>query len=143
HIWSASFVPPLVPGHPRPTIAVGTESGVAVFDLETGLRTRVYAGHSSPVVSLAPSPDGRWLASGSLDQTVMLYPLEGCDTRTPLGATFRPRPDGILTVASVQPRSFAAAMGLLPTDLLVEVGVGWGEGNKKLYSTPREIDEFF
>jgi WD40 repeat protein len=138
HIWSATFVPPRVPSRPQPTIAVGTESGVAVFNLETGKRTRVYAGHSSPVVSLAPSPDGRWLASGSMDQTVMLYPLDGCDTRAPLGADFPPRPDGTRVVTIVSPRSFAAAMGLLPGDVIVQVGLG-----KEYFNKPKEIDEFF
>ena len=89
----ATFIPG-APSHPRATVAIGTEAGVAIFDFENGTRTRVFAGHSSPVVSLAPSPDGRWLASSSLDQTVLLYPLAGCDTRPPLGATFRPRADG-------------------------------------------------
>ena len=66
------MIPP-GPGHQRPTVAIGCESGVVVYDLETGRRTRVFAGHSSPVVALAPSPDGRWLASSSLDQTIKLY----------------------------------------------------------------------
>ena len=140
--WSSTFIPG-TPAHPRATVAVGTESGVAVFDLETGARTRVYAGHSSPVVSLAPSRDGRWLASSSMDQTVLLYPLDGCDTRPPLGASFRPRPDGAWTVESVDRRSFAAAMGLLPADVLVQVGIAWGDDQKKYYNTPAEIDEFF
>jgi WD40 repeat protein len=138
HIWSATFVPPRVSSHPRPTIAVGTESGVAVFDLETGERTRVYAGHSSPVVSLAPSPDGRWLVSGSMDQTVMLYPLDRCDTRAPLGADFTLRPDRTRVVTIVSPRSFAASMGLLPGDVIVQVGLG-----KEHFNKPKEIDEFF
>src|SRR5205807_4353988 len=107
--WSSTFVPP-GPGHPRPTVAVGTEAGVAVFDLETGTRTRVFAGHSAPVVSLAPAPDGRWLASSSLDQTVVIYPLGGCDTRPGLGATFRQRADGVWMVAEVRRQSFAAAI---------------------------------
>ena len=70
--WSYTMIPP-GPGHQRPTVAIGCESGVVVYDLETGRRTRVFAGHSSPVVALAPSPDGRWLASSSLDQTIKLY----------------------------------------------------------------------
>ncbi len=78
-----------------------------------------------------------------MDQTVMLYPLDGCDTRAPLGANFRPRPDGAWTVARVEPRSFAAAMGLLPADVLVQVGIGWGKDSKTYYNTPSEIDQFF
>lgn len=142
HAWSSTIIPP-GPGHPRATVAIGTESGVAVFDFETALRTRVHAGHSSPVVSLAPSPDGRWLASSSMDQTVMLYPLDGCDVRAPLGITYGPRPDGALTILSVEPRSFAAAMGLLPADMLVEVGVGWDENKKQIDKTPQDISAFF
>jgi WD40 repeat protein len=140
--WSSTIIPPGT-GHPRATVAIGTESGVAVFDFESGERKRVYAGHSSPVVSLAPSPDGRWLASGSMDQTVMLYPLDGCDARALLGFTYGPRLDRVLRILSVEPKSFAAAMGLLPGDVLVRVGIGWGEDNKRFYNTPQEIEGFF
>jgi WD40 repeat protein len=140
--WSWTFIPGAA-SHPRPTLAIGTEAGVAVYDFETGARTRAYAGHSSQVVSLAPSSDGRWLASSSLDQTVLLYPLDGCDTRPPLGAGFRLRPDGAYAVESVERRSFAAAMGLLLTDVLVQIGIGWGEDRKKFYNTAAEMDEFF
>ncbi len=141
HWWSWTFVPP-GPGHLRPTVAVGTDAGVAVFDLETGRRTRVFAGHSAPVVALAPSPDGRWLASSSMDQTVMLYPLAGSDTRPGLGATFRQRPDGVWTVATVERKSFAAAMGLHVHDRIVQGGLGWGRDNKRYYNTPAELAEF-
>ena len=118
-------------------------TGLGIFDLETGGRTRVYAGHSSPVVSLSPSRDGRWLASSSLDQTVLLYPLDGCDTRPPLGSGFRLRPEGTYAVESVERQSFAAAMGLLPADVLVQVGGGWGEDQNKYHNTAAELDEFF
>ena len=140
--WSWTFIPG-TPAHRQLTVAIGTESGVAVFDLETQARTRVYAGHSSPVVSLAPSRDGRWLASSSMDQTVLLYPLDGCDTRPPLGADFQVRPDGALVVKSVERRSVAAAMGLLPADILVDVGIGWSSDKTEHFKTAETIDKFF
>lgn len=115
--WSYTFLPP-GPGHARPTFAIGTEAGVVIYDLETGRRTRFFAGHASPVVSLAPSPDGRWLASGSVDQTVMLYALEGCDRGPGLGVSLRSLPDGRTVVDATEPRGFAAASGLLPGDVL-------------------------
>jgi WD40 repeat protein len=116
--WSFTIIPP-APGHARPTVAVGCEAGVVVYDLDTGRRTRVFAGHGSAVVSLATSPDGRWIASSSLDQTVMLYPLEGCDVRPRFGATFQRRQDGAWIIARVEPRGFAAAMGLRSGDVIV------------------------
>ena len=82
-------------------------------------RTRAFAGHGSAVVSVAPSPDGHWLASSSFDQTVMLYPLEGCDVRPGFGATFQQRPDGAWVVAKVEPRGFAAGLGLQSNDVIV------------------------
>ncbi len=130
--WSHAMIPP-GPGHPRPTVAVGCESGVVVYDLETGRRTRVFAGHSSPVVSLVASPDGRWLASSSLDQTIMLYPLEGCDTRPAFGATFQQRPDGNWVVAKIEPRGFAASMGLCPGDMIVRLGIASGRSAATFY----------
>ena len=134
--WSSTFVPP-GPTHPRATVAIGTESGIAVFDLETGQRTRTFAGPSAPVVSVAPSPDGRWLVSGSQDQSVMLYPLAGCDTRPGLGAAFRQGADGTWTVESVQAKSFAKAMGLKRRDVITQAVIG-----SQLFARPEEIARF-
>ena len=47
------------------------------------LEGRVLSGHRFPVYTLAFSPDGRWLASGSLDRTAKLWDLEhGREVRT-------------------------------------------------------------
>ena len=138
--WSYTFIPP-GPGHTRPTVAVGTESGVLVFDLETGKRTRAFAGHSSPVVSLAPSPDGRWLASGSVDQTAMLYPLEGVDVRPTMGLLLATTKAGTIAVESVEPRGFAGLMGLLPGDQILKTMIA--RGPKATMSTePAAILDF-
>ncbi|HEX8199472.1 MAG TPA: WD40 repeat domain-containing protein, partial [Isosphaeraceae bacterium] len=72
--WSYSFIPG-GPGHPDVTLAVGCEAGVAFFRLKDGRRTRLYAGHSGPVYALAPAPDGRWLVTGSSDQTARIWRL--------------------------------------------------------------------
>src|SRR6202035_5730932 len=70
------------------------------------------------VYGLAPSPDGRWLASGSSDQTVRLWSLAGSDTIAPIGATFAPGPDGLLEVRTIAPRGYAEAMDLRKGDLV-------------------------
>jgi len=134
--WSSTFVPP-GPGHPRPTVAIGTESGIVVFDLETRQRTHAFTGQTAPVVSLAPSLDGRWLASSSLDQTVMLYPLRGCDTLPGLGATFQQGANGDWAVKEITPRSFAAAMGLQVGDVITVAGIG-----RQIYAKPETIAAF-
>jgi WD40 repeat protein len=130
--WSYTMIPS-GPGHPRSTVAVGCESGVVVCDLDTGRRTRVFAGHSSPVVSLAPSPDGRWLASSSIDQTIMVYPLDGCDRRPGFGATLLQQPDKIWVVSRVEPEGFAASTGLLPGDVIVKAGIARGHDQAAYY----------
>ena len=140
--WSYTIIP-IAKDHPHPAVAIGTESGVAVFNLDTGARTHFYAGHSSPVVSLAPSGDARWLASSSFDQTILLYRLEGCDERSPLGAEFHTSPDGVWTVASVVPRSFAAGMGMTPGDILVQIGIAGGAEGAKYFNNSTEFDTFF
>jgi WD40 repeat protein len=139
--WSWTFIPGMA-GHPRTTVAIGTETSVAIFNLDTGKRTRVYSGHSSPVVSLAASPDGRWLASSSLDQTILLYPLDGCDERAPLGVEFQPQgPGDPWKVASVEPRSFAAAMGMRPDDVIVLVGVASAAGGEEYFYDDERIKD--
>ena len=136
HRWSWTFVPP-GPGHPRATVAIGTDSGITVFDLETGRRTRAYGGPSAPVVSVVPSPDGRWLAGASQDQAIRIYPLAGCDAIPTFGATFRRRADGAWAVADVRRRSVAASIGLSRGDVVVMAGIG-----TELMRNPDEIARF-
>lgn len=46
-------------------------------DLRTGAVARTFSGHEGPVRSLALSPDGRTLASGSFDRTLRTWSLGG------------------------------------------------------------------
>jgi hypothetical protein len=119
---SYSFIPP-GPEHNGATVAVGCESGVWFYRLADGRPTRLYAGHSGPVYCLAPSKDGKWLATGSSDQTVRLWTLAGCDAMPTLGATFERRADGTPIVKSVEALSFAEAMGMKPGDVPVQFGL--------------------
>ena len=113
--WSYSFIPP-TPEHPRALAAVGCESGVAIYRLDDGVRTRLLAGHNGPVYALAPSPNGKWLATASPDQTIRLWRLAGTDVLAPLGATFAPGDGGKMTVSQVTRGSFAEEMGLAKGD---------------------------
>ncbi len=117
--WAYSFLPGLAEaGHPRLTFAVATEGGVGIYRIPDGQKTRHLSGHNGAVYTLAPSPNGLWLATGSSDQTVRLWSLAACDTRPTLGATFGPAPEGEegRSVVEVLPGSFAEAMGLQPGD---------------------------
>jgi WD40 repeat protein len=42
-----------------------------------GQETRTFVGHSSTVLSVAASPDGRFALSGSGDNTLKLWDLSG------------------------------------------------------------------
>jgi WD40 repeat protein/predicted Ser/Thr protein kinase len=56
---------------------------VVLWDVATRKRRATCAGHTDPVVTLAFSPDGKVLASGSLDQTVKVWDVaEGKEQRT-------------------------------------------------------------
>jgi WD40 repeat protein len=126
--WSYSFVPS-GPGHARPTLAVGCEAGVLFFRLDDGRKTRLFAGHHGPVYALAPSPDGKWLVTGSSDQTVRFWRLAGCDALAPLGARFAPADQGrgLGRVESVEKSSFAEAMGMQAGDLVQKLFIGGKE----------------
>jgi WD40 repeat protein len=115
--WCYSFLP-AGPGHPRPTVAVGCEGGVAIYSLDTGQRTRYLAGHGGTAYALAPSPDGRFLVTGSSDQTAAVWSLAGCDTLAPLGATFQRATDGRWSATAVQRLGFADRMGVNVGDVL-------------------------
>jgi len=119
--WDYSLVPPAA-DHPTLAVAVAAEAGVVIFaatpDGKTFRRVRLLAGHAGPVYALAPSPDGKWLVSGSSDQTLRLWPLAHRDALAPFGATFAPAADGRMTATAVEPLGFASAMGLERGDVV-------------------------
>jgi hypothetical protein len=106
------MVPPSA-DHPQAVAAVGTNSGqVVLWNLITNEKTRLFNGHQSAVLSLATSPDGRWLVTGSSDQTLRLWSLVNCDKRPPFGASFVRQANGSWRVTDVNPGGFADGMGL-------------------------------
>lgn len=128
--WEWSFIPP-AKGHDKTVLAVGCESGVLLVDPESGKRLRMFAGPAGPVYALAPSPDGRWLAAGSSDQTIRICPLAGCDQLARLGVSFERRPDGRWQVKTVEPLAFGDRdmMQLKPGDIAL-----WGSILKQVHS---------
>lgn len=57
-------------------LAVAVENEVWVRQVSTGEVLTRLAGHASEVLDVAFSPDGHWLASGSNDQTAILWRVE-------------------------------------------------------------------
>ena len=76
-------------------IAVGTSIGIWLYDAHTGVELALLTGHTDWVWSVAFSPDGETLASGSLDDTIRLW-----DARTgEYQQTLEGHTDWVLSVA--------------------------------------------
>lgn len=52
------------------------DSTVRLWDVETGQCRRILSRHTEPVYSVAFSPDGRLLATGSFDQCVHIWNVD-------------------------------------------------------------------
>jgi len=68
----------------RAALVSGSEDKtIKVWNLQSGKETRMIAGHTNWVTSLAISLDGQTLVSGSFDKTIKLWNLQtGAESRT-------------------------------------------------------------
>ncbi len=64
---------------PGDRVAVGVGDSITLFDARTGKRLRGLGRHLGRTFALAPSPDGKYLVSGSTDQTVRVWDLRHPD----------------------------------------------------------------
>ena len=65
---------------PNGYAAIGSsDSAVHVFEVPSGIRLQSFGGHSGGVTAVAGSPDGRYLLSSSLDQTIRVWSLDAIE----------------------------------------------------------------
>ena len=127
--YSFTVIPPnAAAGHAAPVAAVAADAGIVIlWNLTTGQRTRFLTGHEGKVYSLAASADGKWLVSGSSDQTLRIWPLAGCDRPAPFGARFGRRADGSWIITDVTPGGFAEGAKLRKGHIVTNFFIGRDE----------------
>lgn len=136
--FSYTLLPPREGLRKNLCLALGCRNGIGIFRLEPGVdpvQTRFLSGHLSEVVAVAGSADGRWLLSGSNDQTMKLWLIRDCDRVMPLGARLSKQPDG-WSVDAVEPRSPAEQQGFLVGDIITDSDAEQGLFDHQVENTP-------
>ncbi len=64
-------------------VLVGSRFSLALYSASSGALLRKFVGHSGPLQAVAVTPDGKYLASASSDQTVAVWPLGGSRAEVP------------------------------------------------------------
>ncbi len=54
-------------------VVMGSYFGLCLHDPDTGRRLRQYLGHTGDLIAVAPSPDGSYFATASVDQTIRIW----------------------------------------------------------------------
>lgn len=54
-------------------VVMGSYFTLGLYDPDTGKQARPYLGHTGEIIAVAPSPDGRYFASASNDQTIFIW----------------------------------------------------------------------
>jgi len=60
----------------KDTLALSSGIHIITLDAATGSKTAILSGHANDVKSLAPSPDGTILVSGSADKTIKVWDMQ-------------------------------------------------------------------
>ncbi len=89
-------------------VAVASSIGIWLYDSDTGDEVALLTGHTRPVNSVVFSPDGKTLASGSWDGTILLWDMSPYVTPQSPATDF----DGDGTVGFSDFLQFAANFGL-------------------------------
>ena len=58
---------------PSPSFRTGRDGTLRLWDLNTGVTTRRFVGHTKDVLSVAFSVDNRQIVSGARDKTIRLW----------------------------------------------------------------------
>ncbi|CAL5435022.1 unnamed protein product [Camellia sinensis] len=84
-IWSVDRIQPLrIMAEHLSDVDGYSDKTVRLWDVQSGECVRIFIGHRSVVLSLAMSPDGRYMASGDEDGTIMMWDLSSGRYVTPL-----------------------------------------------------------